>query len=122
MPRQTYRTSDRNVISPQHRGWAAWQTPSQAHFSNRIGGYNPLNDQFNLPAHKLAAHLQSHGWSERRAIDADPYDRRYHMQRAGMQDEVIDQYGDDVWVHAVHVLGALEVHAEGWDNERHESD
>lgn len=108
------------MYTPQNTAWTPTNTPSAVHASNRVSGYNPLNNPHEAHGRKLASFLSTRGWGEGHALRADPVDRRRHMQMAGVSNETIESYGDDVWNYAIHTLKQRELHTEKFDNDFHD--
>jgi hypothetical protein len=70
----------------------------------RVGGYRPDIAENLQPGEKVAGHLQKYGIGAYQARNMTTLGRRSHMQNAGLQLQDIDNYGDDIWEHALHIL------------------
>jgi len=105
----------------QNTAWTPFQTPSQAHFANRTGGYSPGTDPHEAVGRKVAQRLLQYGWNENRALRADPLTRRMHMQQVADLRVLDDpELSDQVWNYATRVLGQRETRTERFDNDFHD--
>lgn len=105
----------------QNTAWTPFQSPSEAHFSNRIGGFSPGTMPHEAIGRKVAQRLIQHGWNEGRAMRADSVTRRMHMEPVAERRVLDDpELSDQVWNFATHVLAQHETHTERFDNDFHD--
>ena len=99
----------------RNQSWEKWAPPAAIHHEHTVGGETPLDDaQIAVWSHKVAKTLRTrHSWDERRAYDSNNVERHYHMQAAGIENEIIDQLGSQIWDLVTDELGESGLSPEG---------
>lgn len=82
---------------PNNTGWAPLQRM-------RVGGYRPDYADQLQPGIKVAEHLKKTGIGHHVASNMSDLGKRSLMQNAGIRLTDVDEYGDDIWAHAINVL------------------
>ena len=91
-------TNSAAPFRPHNTDWHPAMSTLQATSRSYVGGYVPGRaTHASKHALNLANMLKSRQWGTTHLLHADPLDRSRHMRMAGMQDEDIQEYGDDGW-------------------------
>lgn len=91
---------------PHNTAWTPAQSSLDAYATQRIGGHNPGLGSHIDAARKVAASIsqKQYGWGTTHMLHADPIDRVRHMRKAGLSDEHINEWGEDTWNTATHIM------------------